>query len=72
MYILACVPQTGEKAITATAHKLAVIIYNMLTKFEAYKPYINERSEEKDRLIKLKDIDRLIKKYKIGAEEVCF
>lgn len=61
-----------KEAITATAHKLAVIIYNMLTKFEAYKPYVNERNEEKDRLRKLKDIDRLIKKYKVGVEEVCF
>jgi transposase len=65
--------RSGRKeAITATAHKLAVIIYNMLTKFEVYKLYTNESNEEKKRQRKLKDIDRLIKKYKIGVEEVCF
>jgi transposase len=61
-----------KEAITATAHKLAVIIYNMLTKFEPYSPYLNERNKEKDRIRKLKDIDRLIRKYNIGISEVNF
>lgn len=29
-----------KEVITATAHKLAVIIYNMFTKYEPYKPFI--------------------------------
>jgi hypothetical protein len=61
-----------KEAITATAHKLAVIIYIMLTKFEKYKPYENIQNMEKERLKKLKDIDKFIKKYKINIEEVTF
>lgn len=44
----------------------------MLTKYESYKPYEKEKNEEKDRLRKLKEIDRFVRKYKIGIEEVNF
>jgi transposase len=35
-----------KEAITATANKLAVIIYNMLTKYQQYIPYHNDKNEE--------------------------
>lgn len=61
-----------KEAITATAHKLAVIIYNMLTKFEAYRPYQKELNEKMERLKKLKEIDKYVRKFNIGVEEVAF
>ena len=61
-----------KEAITATAHKLAVIIYNMLTKYQPYQPYKREFPEEKDRIKRIKDLERAISKYKIGIEELNF
>lgn len=61
-----------KEAIVATANKLAVIIYNMLTKYQPYKPYEKNNDEEKYRLRKLKEIDRVVKKYQIRPEEVSF
>lgn len=61
-----------KEAITAVAHKLGVIISNMLTKYQPYKPFVKEINREKERMNKLKDIDRFIKKYNIGMEEVNF
>lgn len=61
-----------KEAITATAHKLAVIIYNMLTKFEAYKPYQKELNEKVERLKKLKEIEKYVRKFNIGVEELVF
>lgn len=61
-----------KEAITATAHKLAVIVYNMLTKMECYKPYQKTQNEENERNKKLKDINRLMKKYNFGLEELQF
>ena len=61
-----------KEAITATAHKLAVIIYNMLTKRVPYKPFVREFNETIDRIKKLKEIDKFVRKYKIGVEELDF
>ncbi len=61
-----------REAITATAHKLAIIIYNMLIKNEAYKPFERKVNEAIDRLKRLKEIEKTIKKYNIGVEEVNF
>jgi len=61
-----------KEAITATAHKLAVIIYNMLTKYQPYQPFKKEANEEKERVKKLNEIDRFIRKYKIDIGEVNF
>ena len=61
-----------KEAITATAHKLAVIIYNMLTKRVSYKPFVREFNETIDRIKKLKEIDKFVRKYKIGVEELDF
>jgi transposase len=65
--------KSGRKeAITATAHKLAVIIYNMLTKCEPYRPFERKVNEAIDRLKRLKEIEKMVKKYNIGAEEISF
>lgn len=61
-----------KEAITATAHKLALIIYNMLTKRVHYKPFVREFNETIDRIKKLKEIDKFVRKYKIGVEELDF
>lgn len=61
-----------KEAITATAHKIAVIIYNMLTKFEPYKPYEKKINEEYERAKKIKDIEKQMKKYGISISDVNF
>lgn len=61
-----------KEAITATAHKLAVIIYNMITKVEPYTPFQREKNEEKERLKKLKEIEKYVRKYNIEVSEVQF
>ena len=61
-----------KEAITATAHKLAVIIYNMITKVEPYTPFQREKNEEKERLKKLKEIEKYFRKYNIDVTEVQF
>ena len=61
-----------KEAITATAHKLAVILHNMITKIQPYKPFIKEENQEKLRLKKLKEIDRIVKGFQIKPEEVAF
>ena len=59
-------------AITATARKLAVIIWNMITKNEAYKSPSTEEYENRIRQISLKNIQRKIAKLKIKPEDLCF
>lgn len=59
-----------KEAITATANKLAVIIYNMLTKYEPYKPYVKD--EKVERLKGIKNINRLLKRHQLTVEEVNF
>lgn len=61
-----------KEAITATAHKLAVIIYNMLTKFEPYKPFVREVNEQIERIKKLKEVEKILKANNIRFEEVSF
>ena len=61
----------GRKlAITATARKLAVIVYNMLAKKMAYQAEHLEAYQEKVRCQKIKQIQRTIKKMNIGATEL--
>ena len=61
-----------KEAITATAHKLAVIIHQMLTKYLPYQPYSKPENDQQAREKKLKDISRLISQFKIRPEEVVF
>lgn len=61
-----------KEAITATAHKLAVIIYNMLTKYEPYKPFVREVNEQTERIKNLKKIEKIMKSQNIKMEELNF
>ncbi len=59
-------------AITATARKLAIIVYNMIEKREAYRPQPLAQYQQKVRTQKIKHIQRTIQKLKIEAHEVAF
>jgi transposase len=61
-----------KEAITATAHKLAVIIYNMLTKYEPYKPFVREVNEQTGRIKKLKEVEKIMKAHNIKIEDINF
>jgi transposase len=59
-------------AITATARKLAVIIWNMLTKHQSYNPPSNEKYEERIRTMTLKNVQRKILRMGIKVEDLQF
>lgn len=61
-----------KEAITATAHKLAVIIHQMLTRFQPYQPFTKPMTDDQARLKKLKDINRFITQFQISPAEVVF
>jgi hypothetical protein len=56
-------------AIIATARKLAVIIWNMLCKKEAYKPYDTAIIESQ---IREKQINKLMQVFKVRPDEIRF
>ena len=59
-------------AITATARKIAIIIWNMLTKKEEYNPLSTAKNEEFFRNKKMKSIQRFINEYGIKQHELAF
>lgn len=59
-------------AITATARKLAVIVYNMLTKKEAYRYEETVIYTERLRRIQLKSMQKKIVALNIKPEELHF
>lgn len=59
-------------AITATARKLAIIVYNMLQKGQSYQPQDLEQYQQKVRTQKLKHIQRTIKALNVKADELAF
>ena len=59
-------------AITATARKLAVIIWNMLTKKEQFSYISNDDYKEQIRKNKIRKAQRLIKSAKISLNELKF
>jgi transposase len=59
-------------AITATAHKLAVIIWNMLTKKENYNYYNDEQYESKIRELQIQNLNKKIRALGIQAHEINF
>jgi len=59
-------------AIIATARKLAVIIWNMLTKKEAYKPYDTAKIELQIRERQIRKINNLMKTFDVKISEICF
>lgn len=59
-------------AITATARKVAIIVYNMLQKREAYRPEQLKDYQEKVRAQKIKQIQRTIQNLEVREHEVAF
>jgi len=59
-------------AITATGRKLAVIIWNMITKCQPYQPLSNEIYDQRIRHLALKNIQKKIIKLKIKQEDLQF
>jgi len=59
-------------AITATARKLAVIIYNMLTKKQAYQPQNQLEYLTKIRMNQIKNMQRRINQLKVLPQELVF
>ena len=57
-------------AITATARKLGVIIYNMLTKKQQYMAQDNEQYKEQIRLQRIKRMQKQISKLEISQKEL--
>jgi hypothetical protein len=57
-------------AITATARKLAIIIWNMICKGEAYREFDYERTSKAQRLKQLKAIENRIQKLKLSDDEI--
>ena len=59
-------------AITATARKIAIIVWNMLTKKVEYNPFASAKNEEFFRKRKMKSIQRVINEYGIKQNELAF
>lgn len=59
-------------AITATARKLAIIVYNMLEKGQPYQPQQLEDYQKKVRIQRVKQIQRIIKKLEVKQAEIVF
>ncbi|MEZ5043993.1 MAG: IS110 family transposase [Saprospiraceae bacterium] len=59
-------------AITATARKIAIIVYNMLVKGEAYRPQQLEEYQEKVRTQKIRQIQRTIQSLQVQEHELAF
>jgi transposase len=57
-------------AVTATARKLAVIFYNMVTKRESYKPFDHQNQSENFKTKQIKKIKMKLFAMKLGAEEL--
>lgn len=62
-----------KTAISATARKLGVVIWNMVTKKEPYKPPTEYLLLDQKRKLKLvKQVRKTIAKFDIKAEDVGF
>ena len=61
----------GRKvAITATARKIATIVYNVLQKGQEYQPMGTEEYQELVRRKKIRNIQRTMRKHQIDANEL--
>jgi len=61
-----------QTAIIATANKLSKIIWNMLTKKEAYHPVLPVEYLNKIRKKEVRNIQRRIRQFDIKEEELTF
>lgn len=58
------------KAITATARKVAVLVYTLLTKREAYQPEKMERDKEQVKVMQIKKIRKNLHKFGISLGDL--
>lgn len=61
-----------SKAITATARKIAVIVYQMLSHKQAYNPTAAQLWQDQQRKRKIKAINRLIHSFGVNQTELVF
>lgn len=61
-----------QAAISATARKLAVIIWNMVTKRISYSPPSNHEYLDQKRKRKVVELNKLVNKYGIKQDEILF
>ena len=59
-------------AITSTARKIAIIVYNMLQYKQAYQPQSLVKYQQRVRQQKIKQIQRTIQKFEVKLQEVNF
>lgn len=59
-----------RKAITATARKLSVIIYNMLVHKQAFQPALLQNQQNRIRQVKIRSIQKIAKEYDIDLKDV--
>lgn len=59
-------------AITATARKLAVIVYNMVKHGQSYRPESLEQYQERVRELRIKKIQKTVKKLEVKEGEISF
>ena len=59
-----------SKALTAIARKLAVIVYNLVTKKEAYDPSLNEQKEAQQKQHSIKRIRLQMAKHEITVDDL--
>jgi len=59
-------------AIIATARKLAVIIWNMLSKKQVYHPYDTTKIESQIRIKQIKKINKLVQIFNVNTSEIKF
>ena len=57
-------------AITTTARKMAVMIWNMIVKKQEYNPKKSDEYLEKIKAITTKQIEKMIEKYKIDINSL--
>jgi hypothetical protein len=57
-------------AITATARKLAIIIWNMITKREPYRHFDYEKANQKNKIQQLKNIQHRLLKLNLNTDEL--
>ena len=61
-----------KAAVTATAHKLAIIIWNMIHKNEPFQYFENEQYLQKLKEQKIKIINKQIARWGLDPDELCF
>ena len=59
-----------EAAVTATARKLSVIFFNMITRKQRYQPYINDDKEQVVKTKLIKKLKQKLWKMNLGKEEL--